>query len=371
MSRQGAHVPSPAGPAAAEVHSTRRVTWLELFFDLVFVAAVSQVGTRLTADYSFHTLGPCACLLLLIWWAWSGYALFATRFDANETVNRAVTFVQMIAVIFMAANADGSLDSPSSAGFVAAYGAMRMMLAWQYLQAGDAPQSRAFAREQGTGIAAAASIWLASALAPTPPRYALWLVALSTELATAVLAARHTERVPPDAAHLPERFGLFTLILIGESIVAVMKGIQSQPEWPVGAASAAFLGIGVIFVCWWWYFEVAAAAAARPVRCRCSARRFHIWTYTHLPLYLGLALTAIGIEHIVRTAGLAHLGAEGALILGGGVVVTVLALSVLGATAEPGTVRSQGAGDECAAHPSPEMIAGPTAARLRRRPLES
>ena len=340
MSRQSALDPSSSvvlpAPAA---HAARRVTWLELFFDLVFVAAVAQVGTRLTADYSLQALGPCACLLLLIWWAWSGYAMFATRFDVNDAVNRAVSFLQMIAVIFMAANADGSLDSKSSAGFVAAYAVMRLVLAWQYLRASRARHSRAFAREQAMGIAVTASVWLSSALVPAPLRYAIWGVALCGESGAAVLAARHTESLPPDAAHLPERFGLFTLILFGESIVALMKGIQSQPEWPAGAVSAAFLGIGVLFVCWWWYFDLAAAASERPVRCRRSARRFHVWAYTHLPLYLGLALTAIGIEHIVRTAGLAHLGAEGAVILGGGLVVTVAALSVLGATAEPRALR--------------------------------
>jgi low temperature requirement protein LtrA len=341
MPRQRAPVPSsPLLPPAPAVHATRRVTWLELFFDLVFVAAVAQVGTRLTADYSFQSLGPIAGLLLLIWWAWSGYAMFATRFDADDGVNRAITFLQMIAVIFMAANADGSLDSPSSAGFVAAYAVMRLALAWQYLHASHARPSRAFAREQGMAIAVVATVWLCSSLAPLPLRYALWVIALCSEMATAALAARHTESVPPDAAHLPERLGLFTLILLGESIVAVMKGIQSQPEWPVAAIGTAFLGIGVIFGSWWWYFEVAAAAAERHVRCRESARRFHLWTFMHLPLYLGLAITAVGIEHSIRTASVTHLGVEGAFILAGGVTAMLLALSILNATTDRSVQRA-------------------------------
>lgn len=315
-------------------HVGRRVTWLELFFDLVFVAAVAQVGTRLTMDYSLHALVPYAFLLLIIWWAWCGHALFATRFDFNDAVQRVVTFAQMIAVIFMAANAEDGLDSTSSAGFAAAYAVMRFVLVFQYLRASQLPPSRALALEHATGIGVAAAVWLVSAVAPIPLRYMLWALALAIDVATAIVGARHTETVPPDAAHLPERFGLFTLILFGESIVAVMKGIQSQPEWPPGAALAAFLGIGVIFAFWWWYFELASAASERSVRCRSDARRFQVWNYAHLPLYLGLALTAVGIEHIVQTGGLAHLGIEGASILSGGVTVTMLSLSVLGATSD-------------------------------------
>src|SRR5262245_40660923 len=81
----------------------RRVTWLELFFDLVFVAVVAQIGERLVDHYTVQSLLPYALLLIVVWLAWSGYALFATRFDRNDTVQRVVTFAQMIAVIFMAA----------------------------------------------------------------------------------------------------------------------------------------------------------------------------------------------------------------------------------------------------------------------------
>jgi len=210
---------------------------------------------------------------------------------------------------------------------------MRFVLVLQYLRACLLPDARALASEHALGIAVAASMWLASALAPVPARYLLWGLALTTDLVTIVIVARHTETSPPDAAHLPERFGLFTLILFGESIVAVMKGIQAQPSWTVSAASAAFLGIGVIFAFWWGYFEVASAAAERHIRRRADARRFHVWSYAHLPFYLGLALTTTGIEHIVRAGGTAHLGVEAAAILGGGATVSTVALAVLRETA--------------------------------------
>jgi low temperature requirement protein LtrA len=314
--------------------AVRRVTWVELFFDLVFVAAVAQVGTPLIMDYSFHGLARYAFLLLLIWWAWNGYAVYATRFDSDDTLQRVTTFVQMIAVIFMAANAEDGLDSVSSAGFAAAYAVMRLVLVLQYVRASAIPEARRLAREYACGFGLAALFWLVSSLTPAPARYALWAIALAIDIGTAIVASRHTRTLPPHAEHLPERFGLFTLILLGESIVAIMKGIQAQPDWTVPAAASAFLGIILIFGFWWGYFEGAGAATERHIESRRDARVFEIWNYAHLPLYLGLTLTAVGIEHIVMTGAVVRLHDEEAWILTGSTACVIAALTVLAGTSQ-------------------------------------
>jgi low temperature requirement protein LtrA len=229
----------------------RKVSWTELFFDLVFVAAVSQVGAPLATDYSFAESGRYALLLLIVWWAWHGYALYATRFDTDDWVERAATLLQMIAVIFMAANAEQGLDSESSAGFAAAYAVMRFILVARYLLAARRGAPRALTNDHAVGFGAAAVIWLASSLAPVWWRYPCWTVALAIDLGTAIVASRHSVAMPPHATHLPERFGLFTLILLGEAMVAIMSGIQSQPEWSVAAAGTALSGIGIVCGVWW------------------------------------------------------------------------------------------------------------------------
>jgi low temperature requirement protein LtrA len=311
-----------------DVHS-RRVTWVELFFDLVFVAAVAQVGTPLATGYSFDGLARYAFLLCIIWWAWSGHAMYATRFDADDTLQRVLTLLQMIAVIFMAANAEQGLDSLSSAGFAAAYAVMRFILVLQYVRAGAIAPARALTRTYARGFGAAAGVWLISALVDTPIRYSLWSVALVVEAATAVRVSRHVESLPPHAAHLPERFGLFTLILLGDSIIALMKGIQAQPEWSPMAAGAAFAGIAFTFIVWWAYFERAGAAADRHVRTRRERRAYEIWTYTHVPLYLGLVLSAVGVEHIIRQGAAVHLHAEEAALLTSAVAIVLASLGIL------------------------------------------
>jgi low temperature requirement protein LtrA len=308
----------------------RRVTWVELFFDLVFVAAVAQVGAPLAAEYSFEGLARYTFLLCIIWWAWSGHAMYATRFDADDAWQRVLTLLQMIAVIFMAANAEQGLDSVSSAGFAAAYAVMRFILVLQYIRAGTIAQAHALTRTYARGFGAAACVWLASALVDDiTPRYGLWAVALAMEAATAVRVSRHVQELPPHASHLPERFGFFTLILLGDSIIALMKGIQAQPEWSPAAAGAAFAGIIFTFAVWWAYFERAAAAADRHVRTRRERRAYEIWTYVHVPLYLGLVLSAVGVEHIIRQGAAVHLHAEEAAILAGAVFTVLGSLGLL------------------------------------------
>jgi len=125
------------------VEAGRRVTWLELFFDLVFVAAVAQVGTHLRDDYSFAGLLRFTFLFILIWWAWLGHTTFSTRFDTDDLVQRGLTGLQMFLVAVMAINATGALDSRDSAGFAAAYSLMRFVLVAQYLRARHVRQARA------------------------------------------------------------------------------------------------------------------------------------------------------------------------------------------------------------------------------------
>ena len=318
----------------AESASSRRVTWLELFFDLIFVAAVAQVDTPLSVNYSLAGVFRFLAFFVLIWWAWVGHTFYSTRFDTNDLVQRLLTLIQMFAVAAMAANAKDAFDSRYSAGFAAAYAAMRLVLVFQYLRARQVAESRQLATHYAIGFGAAAVVWIVSAIVDPPTRYWLWALALTIDLGTPFLALDHAEKIPPDSAHLPERFGLFTIILLGESIVAVMHGMESQDSWSLSAALSAFQGMGIAFCFWWWYFDGAAGASERPIHTRRQAMLFHIWNYAHWPLYTGIALVAVGVKHIVALAPGDHLHPMEAWILCGSVALAMISLTIIGMTSE-------------------------------------
>jgi low temperature requirement protein LtrA len=287
-------------PAAARPE--RRVTWLELFFDLVFVAAVAQVAEPLREHYGFAELARFVPLFLLVWWAWTGRAMFSTRFDTDDGVQRALTILEMFAIAVMAANARESLVSRSSAGFAAAYAGVRVILLIHYVRASRLHDARGLAIPHVIGHGIAAALWVASALLPVDTRVAIWMLAFVLDLATPWAAVTHSVRTPPHPVHLPERFGLFTLILLGESVVAVMKGIESQETWSVPAASAAIGGMGVLFAIWWWYFDRVRAAGERRVLTRRDAVHLQLWSYAHFPLYLAIIVIGVGIQRLVAAA---------------------------------------------------------------------
>ena len=310
----------------------RKVTWLELFFDLVFVAAVAQAGTHLRDDYSPAGLLRFALLFVLIWWAWLGHTTFSTRFDTDDAVQRGLTALQLFLVAVMAVNATGALDSRDSAGFAAAYAVMRLVLAGQFLRARRVRRARALTTRYAAACGAAAALWLASAFMDAPVRFVVWVLALAIDVATPLVTTRHLVDVPHDAAHLPERFGLFSIILIGESMAAVMAGMGHQEYWSVRAASAAILGMAAVFAIWWAYFDGVDATAHRLIRSMADARRFQVWSYIHLPLYLGIAVMGVGVEHVIAAATEAPLPAQEALILGTAIATVVSSIAVIGLT---------------------------------------
>ncbi len=312
--------------------SARKVTWQELFFDLAFVAAVSEVGGPLEADYSAAGLLRYGFLLFLIWWAWLGHTLYLNRFDTDDLVQRLLTLAQIFGVGVMAINADEALDSRSSAGFAAAYAGLRIVLAGEYLRAMRVRRVRTFALYMALGTAGGAALWLSSALVPAPARYSLWTLAFAVEVLTPMLAARDLSAVPPDTSHLPERFGLFTIILLGESLVAVMRGMKTQDTWSVPAASAALFGMAMAFTFWWWYFDGVDAAGERHVHTRRDGWALHVWTYAHLPLYLGIGVAAVGMEHVIRYATTAPLHAAEAWMLCAGLACAMGAVTIIADT---------------------------------------
>ena len=307
----------------------RRATWLELFFDLAFASAIADAGVALSTDYTPLGLLRFSVVFFLIWWAWVGHTFFSTWFDNDDLVHRLLTLAQVFLVAVMSVNTRTDMATREAAGFVAAYAGIRLLLAIQYSRVLAIGESRPFVLRQTVWIAAAAVTWIAAAVASPSTRLSVMGVAVLLELAGPFAARRAGGTVPADPAHLPERFGLFTLIMIGQSVVAITAGMRRQEQWTAPAAASALLGMLLAFSLWWAYFDSLGAAKPKPGRSRRHQQRMRAWAGVHLPLTFGIAVAAVGIEQAITRDGVTPLGG-GAPLLAAGIGLVVIALGVLG-----------------------------------------
>src|SRR5947207_4126838 len=290
----------------AHEHYVRRPDWTELFFDLIFAATISQLSTPLDTDFSFPGIARYAFLLALVFLAWFGYTAFSTQYAIDDVVQRALTIGQVFLVAVMAANATSGLSSKEAAGFGAAYGGVRAILALQYVRARRLGDCRSFVNRRIAGLISAALIWASSALLPTPQRYAGWAVALLIDIGNSWPPLRNTTAFPPGATHFPERFGLLTTILLGEFVASVMRGIETQMGWSFLAASAAVLSLGLGFAIWSCYSDGASAWETRRIRSHRDVALLRIWIALHFALFVGIGLLGVAVRRAIALPSGGH-----------------------------------------------------------------
>ncbi len=289
----------------------RSATWLELFFDLIFVVAIAQLAHNFHEDFTFRGLAKLALLFVPVWWCWVGATFYDTRFDNDGLVDRLITLLQMAIAATMAANIHHGLDS-TSVGFAFSYIAFRGVLICQYLHAGyHVPQARPLTNWYAIGFTGSIVFWLASIFVPLPWRFLFWGLGLIVDFATPLTAGHRVAKVPPDMSHTTERIGLFTIIVLGESIVAVVGGVAEREWTPVGIA-IALLGLSIAFSFWWMYFDTVDESPLHAMR-KGKMKIALTWLYSHLPLAIGLTATGVGVEKMIH--GLQHDSASGEKIL--------------------------------------------------------
>ncbi|WP_044292470.1 low temperature requirement protein A [Rivularia sp. PCC 7116] len=317
------------GEEVEEEH--RHATWLELFYDLVYVVAVSQIAHYLNEDVSIKGFVGFVFLFIPIWWAWIGTTFYANRFDSDDIKHRLLTGLQMLSLAAVAVNIHHGLGE-SSAGFAIAYSATRFILVLEYLRViKHIPQAKGLAKYYCTGFSIAAALWLISAFIPIPIRFMVWTLALIVDLTTAITAKRFQVALLPHPEHLPERFGLFTIIVLGEAIIAVVNGVSEQ-KWDVQSAISAILGFSIAFSLWWIYFENVTGSILQSNATSKKIRLIQIWLYGHLPLVIGLATTGVAVEQIIMSDANQALPSPQRWLICGGVALCLLSLSVLHST---------------------------------------
>ncbi len=276
--------------------SEKRVAPLELFFDLVFVFAVTQVTALMAHNPTWEGLGQGMLVLIALWWAWGAYAWLTNYIAADEGVERLLIFAVMGAMLIAA------LAVPHAFGedallFGIAYAAARWLHIFIWAEANDdVDTGQAIVRLARTALPAPALLIVAGLVDDGTVRAALWIVALSIDLAGPYVYGVSGFRV--SAGHFAERFSLIVIIALGESIVAIGTGIHGDLD--AGVLTAATLGLIVSCALWWAYFDVVAVVAERRFRAMPAELRVRIardsYSYLHLPMIAGIVLVALGFK---------------------------------------------------------------------------
>ena len=228
----------------------RHATWLELFYDLVFVVTISQLSHYLFHDVSLSNFFGFLFLFIPVWWSWIGTTFFATRFYTDDIGHRLLLLLQMGGAGAMAVNISGAFSNTFS-GFALSYAFMRLILVIEYVRVfrtiKSSESANPLVKRYIIGFFIAAIIWLISAfVSPTEIRFTLWVIGLTIDFATPISAGKLHSKFAPHISHLPERMGLFTLIVLGESIVGIVTGMTEQ-VWDVYSVIEASLGLCICF----------------------------------------------------------------------------------------------------------------------------
>jgi low temperature requirement protein LtrA len=313
----------------AELHRTS--TTLELLFDLCFVVAVAAIAAELhhalVDDHAISGAVTYVAIFVPLWWAWVSYTWHATAFDNDDTAWRLLSLAQMAGVLGFAAAIPAAADGHYWP-ITVAYAWMRVALIVSWLRASRASvETAAFARRYATGIAVALVLWVAGAALPSPLRWFVWGAAMAVELATPPSAvSRVTGRVF-HPGHIAERYGLFTIIVLGECILAVSVAIRNAIE--VGALDLTVLTVSgsallITFALWWLYFDTLGREGLERNR-----RASFVWGYGHYVIYASVAAIGAGVQAQVELAGRPGDATVSALVVALPVVLALGALAVL------------------------------------------
>jgi low temperature requirement protein LtrA len=325
-----------------EEEAKRSATWLELFYDLAFVVAVAALSGRLLGELGFASLASFFGYFALLWWLWASHTYYADRYDTDDLVYRLLAAGQMFAVVVIAAAM--SADTTSTAAFAVGYAMARILLVVMYWRAYRyVPETRTLVRGYLWGFGTAALVWTLAVFVPDSVRFALWAIALAVDLATPWVMRREQAKVPLDVSHLPERFGLFTILVLGESIAAVVTGL-THTSWTGAPVVAAAAAIGVATSYWWLYFDNARGRIVRRDPSVRKAWRPTAWLYTHLPLAASLAALAVAMERAIEEAGHGSMGAPDRWFLVGSAAFALASMALIqfASSEGPEDIRTRG-----------------------------
>ncbi|MBS1891599.1 MAG: low temperature requirement protein A [Actinobacteria bacterium] len=317
----------PHAPHLNAVHREgERVTPLELFFDLVFVLAITECTSLMAHHPTWAGLGQGLLVLGVLWWAWASYAWLTSVIDPEAGAVRIVFFAAMAAMLIAAISVPEAFGDLALV-FALSIGIFRVAhIALFTIASADNPGLRRSTIGLGVSTAIAVTILATASAFDGIPQAALWVLALALDFGGPYVFGEEGWQLVP--GHFAERHGLIIIIALGESIVEIGTGAAGHLDFGIGVA--AVLGVAVAAALWWVYFDVVALvsarrlAAAEPGQAQNALAR-DSYTYLHLFLVAGIVLTAFGLEEVLAHTN-EHLHWETAVGLCGGPALYLLGL---------------------------------------------
>ncbi len=310
-----------AGDHLIEVE--QKATPLELFFDLVFVFAFTQVTALMSDNPTWEGLGQGMLVLAAVWWAWGGYAWLTNALHRDDMLARA-GLISAMAAMLIAALAVPQAFGDDAVIFGVAYFLVRVIHIGVYTYGAREVDIRGAILKLAPGLLAAPALLIVAGFLDGGAQAGLWIVALLIDYGTPYLRDVSGFRV--SASHFAERFGLIVIIALGESIVAVGAGLEGD-ALTGGVIVAAVAGLALAAAMWWAYFDVVALVAERKLAEADGIERNRLardsWGVLHGLLIAGIILTALGVKKTVGDVDVA-LKAVPAVALCGGVAIYLL-----------------------------------------------
>lgn len=323
--------------AHGEVLEDRTVSFLELFYDLVFVVLIAQIAHTLAGDVTWEGFRDFAIVFGLIWIGWINGTFYHELHGREDGRSRAYIFGQMALLVLLAVYAAHAADDPADGrGFAIVYTILLTFIALQWLaiRPHDTPEMAALTLRYVLNMAVLIGLVVVSAIVSDQGvRLALWGVAIALAVAGTIASIFRVDPQFEDAFRvtesISERFGLFTIIMLGEVVVGVADGL-SEAERTSRTIATGLVALVVGFGFWWNYFDFVGRRPPRP-----GARNRVIWNFGHLPMWLGIAAAGAGMVSLIEHAADGRTPTATAWLIAGSTATIAIALALIVATMPP------------------------------------
>lgn len=312
-------------------------TWLELFYDLVFVAVFIQIGDLISQNVTWLGVGQVLVLFVPLWWVWANFTWYMNQFHVDDVWHRLLLIVQIFFVAWMGITVTGAFGE-SGTQFVLCYIGFRLTMIAMYARSLQHwPEARPMMKMYILNYHFAGAVfWGLSLLLPPGQRWMVWIGVFLWELynSNSKRLAGLLERFPVHIEHLAERYGTLIILVLGESFIKSIT-VSPSPPMTAGAVIYSFPGILLVFALWWLYFEDAHAEEheGKPFL---SAKNAVAWLHIHLPLSLVLISFGVAKKKLFEAVGGGYLKPEYVALFLGSLALYCLFLTLIAQNRSPG-----------------------------------